>query len=104
MGNIVYFYDDKENEILGTAEKVSQATSSVRFPTKKDVLDLKDRYDSYNDPDEMVAMCDWAGTCWRTLFDGMCTEFAEKYNEDPWDVFAALIYNLFENPEAKRPE
>lgn len=70
-------------------------TTKTPFPTKRDVERLLQRYNSYTDPNEMVAICDWSGGCWKTLFEGIITDKAREYGEDPWDVFSALLVNLF---------
>ncbi len=67
----------------------------IAMPRKEEVDDLVRRYLSYRN-DEMVLLKDWAGDCFKTLFDGLVKELAEKEGVDQWDYFACFLHKLFE--------
>lgn len=73
---------------------MSRGDSSIRFPSKMEVMMLNARHDAYTDPEEMVDLYDWDGGCWQALFNGIVKEYADKYGMRQWDVFAALIHNF----------
>lgn len=69
--------------------------SKIEMPTKEDIEELNYRANQY-DSDDMLDVSDWTGDCFKTLFEGLITDYAKEKNLDRWDVFAVLIHKLFE--------
>lgn len=87
MAKILNFPNNDENN--------NNDNIKFQFPTKEQVQNQIAAADSY-DTDEMVRLGDWDGGCWEKLFH-ICEDTAEEYNLASWDIFAALMHNLFES-------
>ena len=88
MGKIVDFESAKQ-------VREQSMPNHIKFPTKEDVCELCENYEYLKAMDAIIGVDAWAGECWRELFEGIVMQNAMNYNEDPWDVFAAFIHNLF---------
>lgn len=90
--------------IIDTARKLNSlldfpnkevGTTSMQMPRKEDVDTLLQNADRF-DEDEMIPQEYWTGGCFKTLFDGLIKELAEKEEVDQWDYFACFLHKLFE--------
>ena len=83
MADIISF---KTSEV----KSVFNDTEEVTFNVKEMIRDMKERIDRY-DPDEMIDIKDWDGECWKAFLEEVCSNLAEMYNEDVWDIFAVMM-------------
>lgn len=67
----------------------------IEFPTKEEIQAVNNTFNLYADTDNVIPTAYWNGSCYKDLLENICTEIANEYGEDPWDVFAGLIKNMY---------
>ena len=86
----------KLNCIMAHASDDYDGKSYIKMPKKSEVDALLNNANLYNDMDEMIPQECWTGDCFKTLFNGIIKELAEKEEVDQWDYFACFLHKLFE--------
>ena len=98
LDNIIKFHtnvkDRKAKETEYDSVEVGPV-SEVIYPTKEEVavMNALVKQITDRDPDAMVPVNMWNGSCYQALFNEM-EAHAKKVGTDPWDMFALMLNKM----------
>lgn len=89
-------FDEKKKETKAKERLLATEPVQIELNIKEQIRELEKKLDEYGE-DDMVDTDSWDGDCFKSFLEKVCTNLGEAFDEDPWDVFAILMHQIFES-------